>query len=388
MQTVLDCRDRTAEYLSTLDSFRKQLALTACPPLPGPVSMPVRSKKSWTSSSPSYVMGADWNPSSSSSSSFSSSFDPAKEPLLSNSQNENGSDIVQLESPLAKQSRFTEAASFISKNIVLVTEKLEKLATLARQRSLFEDSTQEINKLTYVVKTDLETLEAEINQLESVVKTHRPQNNQAQQNSKAIVHNLKSQVATTTHSFMEVLSKRSQTLKEQNSRRKHFEYTSNTSNNFRSRKANHFESLLNASQQSKSSSLSSTHSHSKGNGDGDHDDDKEDDLEQQTQDQQMMHVDEIEQDQYLASRQAAVQQIESTIVEISQMYKRVLTLLAAHDETLIRIEVQSEDALNDVEHGYEQLLKYFSSISSTKWLVLKIFAVLICFLVLFIVFIA
>ena len=46
------------------------------------------------------------------------------------------------------------------------------------------------------------------------------------------------------------------------------------------------------------------------------------------------------------------------------------------------------DAEMNIEGAHAELLKYFQSVSSNRWLMIKIFAVLIVFFVLFVAFLA
>ena len=57
-------------------------------------------------------------------------------------------------------------------------------------------------------------------------------------------------------------------------------------------------------------------------------------------------------------------------------------------ELAIRIDENVDTTLANVDSAQAQLLKYLNSISSNRWLVMKIFAVLLVFLVVFVVFIA
>lgn len=395
---MYNCRDRTAEYFSTLETLRKQLE-------PSVTTTAIAATKPQTNSKTRSPLGNE-HPSDSRIPSDSNT-DTA--PLLTSSKQS---------SSQSQRTAFTEAAAVIHKNIVLVTEKLEKLTALARQRSLFQDSTQEINRLTYVIKVDLETIDADINVLQSLsAPSGNSGNVQAAANSKAIVNNLKSQVAQTTKSFMDVLHIRSQSLKDQQQRRKHFETSagpvgpgggpsgsgrggggsSQFRNRNRHRKTNTLEQMLQSSAAASASSSNSadstvhisTEAGSKGkaNGDDDLEDVEEGDSASEValaEEQQQLQY---QQDHYLLSRQAAVQQIEQTIVEISQMYKRFLQLLSTQEETLIRIESEVEQSLQHVEDGHNELLTNLDSVSGSKWLVLKIFAFLIAFLIFFIVFI-
>jgi t-SNARE complex subunit (syntaxin) len=53
-----------------------------------------------------------------------------------------------------------------------------------------------------------------------------------------------------------------------------------------------------------------------------------------------------------------------------------------------RIDENMDDTLANVEGAQGQLLKYLNSISSNRWLIIKIFFVLLAFLLIFVVFVA
>ena len=57
-------------------------------------------------------------------------------------------------------------------------------------------------------------------------------------------------------------------------------------------------------------------------------------------------------------------------------------------ELTIRIDENIDDTLANVDSAQAQLLKYMNSISSNRWLVMKVFGVLLFFLFVFIFFIA
>src|SRR5206468_3515445 len=107
-----------------------------------------------------------------------------------------------------------------------------------------------------------------------------------------------------------------------------------------------------------------------------------------SQQQLQQERDPVLQDEYLASRAAAVESIESTIVELSTMYKQLVTLVQSQEEVTVRIDTNLDLTRDNVEKGYDQLLKYFNNISSDRMLILKIFAVLLAFIVFFMIFVA
>ncbi len=52
-------------------------------------------------------------------------------------------------------------------------------------------------------------------------------------------------------------------------------------------------------------------------------------------------------------------------------------------EMAVRIDENIDDTLSNVDSAQTQLLKYLNTISSNRWLVMKIFGVLMVFLVVF-----
>jgi len=53
-----------------------------------------------------------------------------------------------------------------------------------------------------------------------------------------------------------------------------------------------------------------------------------------------------------------------------------------------RIDANVEDAQLNIEAAHGELVKYFQSVTSNRWLLIKIFAVLIVFFIIFVVFLA
>jgi syntaxin 5 len=64
------------------------------------------------------------------------------------------------------------------------------------------------------------------------------------------------------------------------------------------------------------------------------------------------------------------------------------SLLTCFTCNMCRIDENMDESLTNVEGAQNQLLKYLDNISSNRWLILKIFMVLITFLLIFVVFVA
>lgn len=54
----------------------------------------------------------------------------------------------------------------------------------------------------------------------------------------------------------------------------------------------------------------------------------------------------------------------------------------------LRIDANVEDTQLNVEAAHTEILKYFQSVSSNRWLMIKIFLVLVVFFIVFVVFFA
>jgi len=312
-----DCRDRTAEFLSTVNAIQKQVEKQERELSPEPV-----------------VQVAD--------------------PILD----------------LTHKSQFTKAAQHISKGICHVAKDLEELVALAKDRSLFNDPAHKINKLTSKVKSDINSLNKEIDVLHRWVLENPTRGRQSSQNSNAIVQNLQLELAGATKNFTEILQLRTQNMKDQNSRRKEFGSTNRGS--IRQRNGAGLSGRLLDEQE-----LSSL--------DGEALDApllQEPDLEQQ-----QAVVSRNMHDEYLNQRTAAVENIERTIVELGQMYQRLVTIVSIQEEVTLRIDENMDTALHHVKEGGKELEKYLYNYSNSQWLILKIFFVLLIFIVFFIVFI-
>lgn len=94
------------------------------------------------------------------------------------------------------------------------------------------------------------------------------------------------------------------------------------------------------------------------------------------------------QDTYLDSRAGALRQVESTITELGGIFQQLAHLVAEQGEVALRIDENVDDTLANVDAGQAQLLKYYDTISSNRWLILKVFGVLMLFLAFFVTFIA
>ncbi|XP_069550526.1 syntaxin-5a isoform X1 [Brachyistius frenatus] len=297
-------------------------------------------------------------------------------------------------SALRQRSDFTVMAKRIGKDLSNTFAKLEKLTILAKRKSLFDDKAVEIEELTYIIKQDINSLNKQILQLQDLVKSRgAPGGRHIQTHSTTIVVSLQSKLAVMSNDFKSVLEVRTENLKQQRSRREQFSQPPVSSsplmaNNFRSRKRAQephaareprydYQGYTTANLK-ESSVLMQDESRSLG--------DVAIDMDSQNNPLQLQLID--EQDSYIQSRADTMQNIESTIVELGSIFQQLAHMVKEQEETIQRIDANVEDTQLNVDAAHTEILKYFQSVSSNRWLMIKIFLVLIIFFIIFVVFFA
>ena len=80
-----------------------------------------------------------------------------------------------------------------------------------------------------------------------------------------------------------------------------------------------------------------------------------------------------------------MQTVEQTIVELGTMFQQLATMIKEQEEQIQRIDANVDDVDMNVSEAHSELLKYFQSVTSNRWLMIKVFGVLIIFFIVFIV---
>ncbi|CAF2158581.1 syntaxin-32-like [Brassica napus] len=294
-------------------------------------------------------------------------------------------------SAVANQSEFKKRAAVIGLAINQTSQKLSKLAQLAKRSSVFDDPTREIQELTAVIKQEISSLNSALIDLQAVRNSHNDERTISRDtttHSATVVDDLKNRLMDTTKEFKDVLTLRTENMKIHEIRRQRF--TSNPSKEstnpfvrqrpLASKPATTQPAPLPwASSSSSSSSSSQLVPRRQGEAESSP-------LLQQSQQQQQQMV--PLQDTYMESRAEALHNVESTIHELSNIFTQLATMVSQQGEIAIRIDQNMEDTLANVEGAQSQLARYLNSISSNRWLMIKIFFVLIAFLMVFLFFVA
>ncbi|XP_027355349.1 syntaxin-32-like isoform X2 [Abrus precatorius] len=293
-------------------------------------------------------------------------------------------------STIANQSEFNRRASKIGYGIHQTSQKLAKLAKLAKRTSVFDDPTMEIQELTSVIKQDITALNSAVVDLQLLSNSRNESGNvsaDTTSHSTTVVDDLKTRLMSTTKEFKDVLTMRTENMKVHENRRQLFSSSASkdSANPFIRQRPLATRAAASTSNAPAppwaSGSPSSSQLFPKKQVDG-----ESQPLLQQQQQQQEEVV--PLQDSYMQSRAEALQNVESTIHELSSIFNQLATLVSQQGEIAIRIDENMDDTLANVEGAQGALLKYLNSISSNRWLMIKIFFILIFFLMVFLFFVA
>lgn len=266
--------------------------------------------------------------------------------------------------PIQQKSQFTIAASKIGKELYDTSDKLAKLTKLARQPSfVFNDPSVEIEELTFIIKQNIHNLNKEITLLRDMSKSSG-NSAQNQSHSDTVITLLNTKLASTTKDFTEVLQHRTETIKTQQDKK--ILFTGNTSTSLSTPTRAASGSVL---YKSNLESLQDSPPRTGG--------------EVAIVMPQMMLM---KQDDYTSQRAVAVENIERTIVELGGIFQQLAALVAEQGDTLQRIDQNIDDSAIHVEKGRDALMKVLYNVSSSRMLIVKLFLVLIVFVVIFIVF--
>ncbi|GAB0087245.1 Syntaxin-5 [Sergentomyia squamirostris] len=281
-------------------------------------------------------------------------------------------------------SEFMMVAKQIGKNIASTYTKLEKLTLLAKRKSLFDDRPVEIQELTYIIKGDLNSLNQQIAKLQDIGKSQRRSSSGKHllSHSSNMVVALQAKLVNMSNDFKQILEVRTENLKHQKTRRDQFSQGPVTNSLPPSTmRGNSQGSLLISSDQDQDSV-----SISLGEGPSSATQPLLPRSQQQQMQQQLMLYDES--DNYVQQRAETMQNIESTIVELGGIFQQLAHMVKEQEEMVERIDSNIQDTELNIEAAHGEILKYFQSVSKNRWLMIKIFGVLILFFIFFVVFMA
>lgn len=310
---------------------------------------------------------------------------------------------------------FARLAGMIGKDIQQTTTKLSQLAQLAKRKTLFDDRPVEISELTYIIKQDIAQLNQQIAQLQSFVKKNlsstRGPRRPVDEHNNNVVMMLQSKLADTSMGFKDVLEIRTQNMKATRDRTEQFQFngpgvvtTSQSVLRSRPTSVTPFQSrppdspLYAVQQAGVASGINRQLYDSKGKGKATQDGYQQNeylalDMGKNSNPpesggpqgyMQMQLSQRDNSDAYLQQRSTAIESIESTITELGSIFSQLAQMVAQQGEQVQRIDQDTIDIESNIQSAQSELLKFYSSISGNRMLMLKIFGMIMVFFLLFV----
>ncbi|CAG7988285.1 unnamed protein product [Penicillium nalgiovense] len=288
----------------------------------------------------------------------------------------------------AARSEFARRARDIGRGITGTMAKLQRLAELAKRKTLFDDRPVEISELTYVIKQDLAALNQSIASLQALTHAQHPKSNRSKTDQEGehndnVVVMLQGKLADVGASFKEVLEVRTKNIQASRSRTENF-VSSVSSKSHSALDAQRSDSpLYNTSgrrtpqpgyQGNSSDLLTLEPSNPSPLG-----------RPSFQSDQQLMVMEEGESSNtYVQARGEAIEAIERTISELGGIFGQLAQMVSEQSEMIQRIDANTEDVVDNVQGAQRELMKYWTRVSGNRWLIAKMFGILMIFFLLWV----
>lgn len=109
-------------------------------------------------------------------------------------------------------------------------------------------------------------------------------------------------------------------------------------------------------------------------------------MEQESGQDQMMQL--IPDQDYLRERADAMEQVESNIVELGTIFNKLAVMVNEHKEMVQRVEDNVDDANATINLSLNTLTDTLTNLQTNRALAMKVFGILVAFIIMFIIFIA
>lgn len=109
-------------------------------------------------------------------------------------------------------------------------------------------------------------------------------------------------------------------------------------------------------------------------------------MEAESGQQEMMQL--IPDQSYLQERADAMSQVETNIVELGTVFNKLAVMVSEHRELVTRVEDNVDDANETINLSLAQLTDTLENLRTNRALALKVFSVVVVFIILFITFFA
>ncbi|KAL5598339.1 hypothetical protein BROUX41_003602 [Berkeleyomyces rouxiae] len=315
-----------------------------------------------------------------------------RQSLLSDAQKRAAADSSAGASPQQQKTDFARKAATIGRGIAGTMAKLEKLAQLAKRRTLFDDRPVEVNELTFVIKQDLSALNRDISALQALSKAQHPRAGAAGAADQEGEHNrnvailLQQRLTDVGANFQGVLEARTKNIAASKSRTENFisSVSAAATHQQQHPQQPHAPAAGVSPLYATPSRASPVPALGRGLGVEAADTLS---LNPMVSDQQLLVMEEgasAGSSAYLNQRSDAILNIEQTISELGGIFGQLAQMVQEQGNMIERIDANTEDIVDNVEGAQRELIKYWTRVSSNRWLLAKMFGVLMIFFLLWV----
>lgn len=286
-----------------------------------------------------------------------------------------------------RPSEFSMLASQVARNISTTTAKLQQLTRcilsilsyfiVAKKKSMFDDPEEEIANLSGSVKEEISSITHDLEKLEQSLSAKKDSSSQATENNQIIISRLQSSLKVKTAELQNALQIRHDNLADSQDKKATF----GTKLPELSKPATY------SSRRTKESPSTITP--------------KSDNLPRpmnsplpspppvySPEDGVIIPNATILVPTYAQQRVVAMRNIEKQMEEVSQLFSRLANVTALQGEQIIYIDDTVSEAEERVSTGYNKLIDYAESVRNNKSLLIKLFMVVVIFILFLIIFIA
>lgn len=94
-------------------------------------------------------------------------------------------------------------------------------------------------------------------------------------------------------------------------------------------------------------------------------------------DQQLLVMEEAQSSNtYVEARGQAIDTIERTISELGGIFGQLAQMVSEQSEMVQRIDANTDDVVDNVQGAQRELMKYWTRVSGNRWLIAKMFGIL------------
>ena len=278
-------------------------------------------------------------------------------------------------------SEFAKAAGLVSRRVEVTASKLGQLTRMVKSSSMFNDSGNDINRLSQSIKEEMTGLKHDIDTLSQ--RIGMSSGGQSAQHSKQLVRSLQMQLGRQSKNFQNVLQDRAKTLKDQQDRRFRMGVASSPGSALgrpmvfgSAGSGGQGPGASSAVSLGPGSSLHSAPPTSLGGG-----------LRARNTDSPLRLQETQLVSNYAESRAQAVDTINTTMGELSTAFSQLMEMIEYQGTEIQRIDDNVEDIEMNMAGGLNQLQQTYNNHSNIM-LLAKIFGVSVTFMIMFIVFFA